>query len=65
MECLYSTFSAEETERALALAEAYGLLPSGGSDFHGENKPDIRMGTGRGGLQIPLDWAISLERTRS
>ena len=26
----------------------YGLFPTGGSDFHGANKPDIAIGCGRG-----------------
>lgn len=34
------------------LARRHHLLPSGGSDFHGSNKPDIDIGTGRGGLRI-------------
>ena len=28
------------------------MLPSGGSDFHGANKPDIELGKGRGGLRV-------------
>lgn len=31
----------------------YGLLAAGGSDFHGSNKPDIEIGTGRGNLKVP------------
>lgn len=31
----------------------YRLLASGGSDFHGLNKPDIQLGTGRGSLHVP------------
>ena len=31
----------------------YHLLASGGSDFHGTNKPDIDIGTGRGTLYVP------------
>ena len=65
MEVLYSRNSPEETEASFALIEKYGLLPSGGSDFHGENKPDIQMGTGRGDLKIPFSWAeqIKLKKT--
>lgn len=33
-------------------ARSYDLAVSGGSDFHGENKPGIKMGTGSGGLRI-------------
>ena len=35
------------------LAKKYGLLISGGSDFHGSNKPGLDMGTGYGKLYIP------------
>ena len=47
-------------ERARGTAEKYGLMPSGGSDFHGENKPDIRLGTGRGALNVPDEWYEAL-----
>ena len=35
------------------LAEALGLLKSGGSDFHGAVKPGVRLGRGRGALFVP------------
>ena len=54
MEVMYSEYSEEETELAAQIADEFGLLPSGGSDFHGANKPDIAIGTGRGNLRIPL-----------
>ena len=53
MEVYYPKFSAEETEMACALAKEFDLYFSGGSDFHGENKPDIKLGTGRGALCVP------------
>ena len=65
MEVLYSKYSSEQTQAAFELAEKYGLLPSGGSDFHGENKPDIAVGTGRGGLKIPYDWAWQIKLKKS
>lgn len=34
------------------LALKHNLLPTGGSDFHGDNKPDINIGTGRGSLRV-------------
>ena len=37
------------------LAEKYDLLISGGSDFHGANKPKIDLGTGMGKLFLPED----------
>jgi predicted metal-dependent phosphoesterase TrpH len=36
----------------LELAKAHGLVPSGGSDFHGANKPDVRIGTGDGTIDV-------------
>ena len=64
MECYYSTYTPDQTRKALALAKALQLLPSGGSDFHGENKPDIRLGTGKGNLAIPYEWAAALRAAR-
>lgn len=54
MEVYYPKFTAEQTALAERMVEEFGLLPSGGSDFHGTNKPDIRLGTGRNNLHIPL-----------
>lgn len=53
MEVFYPKFSREQTELAAKIVAEFGILPSGGSDFHGANKPDIRLGTGRDNLSIP------------
>ena len=65
MEVLYSKYTPEETAASFAVIEKFGLLPSGGSDFHGQNKPDIAVGTGRGDLKIPYTWVqqIKLKKT--
>ncbi|PSG98447.1 phosphoesterase [Thermoplasmatales archaeon SW_10_69_26] len=42
-------------------AAKHGLVKTGGSDFHGDNKPDIALGEGRGDLGVPYE---SLERLR-
>lgn len=55
MEVYYPKFSPEQTVLAKQLTEEFGLLRSGGSDFHGANKPDIGLGTGRNNLHIPRD----------
>ena len=34
-----------------------GLIPSGGSDYHGRFKPDVRLGVGRGDLVVPDEVA--------
>ena len=54
MEVYYPTFSEAQTALAGQIADEFGLLPSGGSDFHGANKPDIDLGTGKNNLHIPL-----------
>jgi len=64
MEVLYSKYDAATTELAQRIAAEYGLLPSGGSDFHGENKPDIAIGTGRGTLRIPGKWLDDLRQKK-
>jgi len=51
-----------EIARWEALALGAGLLPSGGSDFHGDNKPDLKIGTGRGKMRIPIEWLEALEQ---
>ena len=61
MEVYYSLIDEAQTELACRLTEEYGLLKSGGSDFHGSNKPDIRMGTGKGNLRIPLTLLEAME----
>lgn len=61
METVYSKYSPEETALAMKIAAEFGLKNSGGSDFHGQNKPDIAIGVGRGDLAIPADWAEKLK----
>jgi len=55
MEVYYSEHSPEQTRRYLALAKEMGLLPTGGSDFHGAVNPAIRLGIGFGNLRVPDD----------
>ena len=65
IEVYYSGYSPERTELSERIAREYGLLPSGGSDFHGGNKPDIRLGFGKDDLQIPMEILESLVRRRN
>lgn len=52
LEVYHSSQNPYQSSKLKEIAKKYGLLPSGGSDFHGSNKPDIDIGTGRGGLKI-------------
>ncbi|MDO4616757.1 MAG: PHP domain-containing protein [Lachnospiraceae bacterium] len=54
MECLYSGYSVSDSEKLMQLAKRHGLFVTGGSDFHGANKPQIELGTGiNGNLAVP------------
>lgn len=53
LECFHSSNNMDESAKLRKLAVKYGLAPTGGSDFHGAAKPDIRIGCGRGGLRVP------------
>jgi len=57
IEAYYTYHNEEQTELYLKLASLYNLLISGGSDFHGENKPEIRLGRGLGNLNISFEKA--------
>lgn len=65
MEVLYSKYDEATEKLAKETAEKYGLLFSGGSDFHGENKPDIQLGTGRGNLRIPMVFLEKLKEKKT
>ena len=49
------------------MADRYNLLTTGGTDFHGSIKPEIKMGSGKGDLYIPYqlykNLISSLERS--
>jgi len=54
IEAYHSDHSSAETGLYLELARKYGLLVTGGSDFHGDAKPGVRLGSGcEGNLKIP------------
>ena len=63
METRYSAYTAEVQAMAGKTAEKYGLLQSGGSDYHGERKQE-RLGIGRGDLTVPHEYYCVL-RSRS
>lgn len=62
MECIYSTYSPSEERQMKKLAAQYGLLPSGGSDFHGDTKPKLDLGVGYGNLQVPVEILTNLKK---
>ncbi len=57
IEAVYSTYTPAQEREIRALAAKYELHMTGGSDFHGTPKPDIQLGTGRGNLYVPDEFA--------
>jgi 3',5'-nucleoside bisphosphate phosphatase len=64
IEVYHSDHTREHVTSFLRMAVDFNLLVTGGSDYHGENKPDIRLGTGRAGnLCIPDGLLATLKST--
>ena len=51
-----STYSKQDEYFIRNIAKKFDLLPSGGSDFHGTNKPHISLGSGMGHLAVPYEY---------
>ncbi|MBR2583432.1 MAG: PHP domain-containing protein [Oscillospiraceae bacterium] len=64
MECRYTGYDARQCAYLESLAAEYGLVRTGGSDFHGAIKGDIRLGEGRGELEVPCAWLEELRSRR-
>lgn len=56
IEVKYSRYDQETENFMMKLSDEQGLLKSGGSDYHGSNKPDISIGCGTGNLRVPLNY---------
>jgi 3',5'-nucleoside bisphosphate phosphatase len=63
IEVFHSDHKRPDAERYLAIARKYGLKVTGGSDFHGDNKPNVLLGRGvDGNLEIPTSLLDELAR---
>ncbi len=60
IEVRYGTYNRKSERYWRAVADEAGLLPSGGSDFHGTFKPGVRVGRGRGRMRVPDAWLDAL-----
>ena len=61
IECLYTGYLPNQVEEYVGLAREFGLLVTGGTDYHGDNKPGIRIGVAYGRLKVPLSAFEALE----
>lgn len=62
IEAIYSSNSLGDEQNLKQIAKENDLLISGGSDFHGENKPHLHLGTGRGNLYIPDEILTAIKK---
>jgi hypothetical protein len=53
LEAIYSSYRRHERAGYADLAHRFGLVPSGGSDYHGTYKPGLQLGSGYGDLVVP------------
>jgi 3',5'-nucleoside bisphosphate phosphatase len=64
IECHYVEYEPDLRKRLAAWADDLGLIPTGGSDYHGAYKPGIEVGIGRGDLKVPDEAAERLAACR-
>lgn len=62
IEAIYSTYTMGEEIQIRKLARENHLIISGGSDYHGANKPYLNLGTGRGHLSVPYDVLDNIKK---
>lgn len=62
LEAVYGSYHRHERDGYGHLARRFGLVPSGGSDFHGEYKPGLALGRGYGDLAVPAGLVEELRR---
>jgi len=55
IEVFYNNHSHAEEDRLMKIADKLEFIISGGTDFHGENKPSIKLGVGYGNMAIPYE----------
>ena len=55
IEVYYPEHTKNFVEYYSRLASRYNLLITGGTDFHGDIKPEIKMGLGKGDFFVPYE----------
>lgn len=64
LEAVYGRYAPRLRTDLVNLARRFGLVATGGSDFHGATKPDLHVGTGTGDLKVPDRVLDQLEAAR-
>ena len=60
IETMHSSYSDDKIAVSKEIAGEFGLLESGGSDYHGSIKPGVMLGVGKGNLNISYQIYQSL-----
>ena len=60
VEVYYPEHSDQQIQQLLRIASSHDLLLTGGTDFHGDLKPELKMGSGYDGLHVPYGLFESL-----
>jgi predicted metal-dependent phosphoesterase TrpH len=61
LETLHSSHTVQQADRFKSIAREHSLVGTGGSDFHGDSKPELFVGSGYGNLKVPADLLEELE----
>ena len=64
LEATYGRYSRDQRAELATLAQRFGLVATGGSDYHGTVKPDLSVGVGQGDLSVPDDVVDQLAARR-
>ncbi|QBG46691.1 PHP domain-containing protein [Verrucomicrobia bacterium S94] len=62
LEVYYAEHHPENIRKFKRWADELGLISTGGTDYHGSNTPDLKLGTGFGQLRVP-DEALEQLKT--
>ncbi len=62
LEAYYSEYDPFERRRMAEVANSIGLIPTGGSDYHGTYKRGLELGKGFGDLSVPDDTVEKLQQ---
>lgn len=65
IEVYYPEHTTAEVAQYKTLAERYGLLKTGGTDYHGMEKNGLDIGVGRGEMKLPYSIVENLKAVRN
>ncbi len=63
VECMYNSYTDKFAQMCSEICEKIGLVKSGGSDFHGKNKPSIKIGNVSTGY-VPYRLLLNIKMQR-